>query len=46
MLLAGYLCFYLGGSIGLTVDLIISLAISDGVLIAEEVAVGLSGWFL
>ena len=42
MLLAGRPCFCLGGPVGLTVD----LAIGDKVLIAGEVAVGLSGWSL
>ena len=42
VLLGGYPCFYLRGSMGLTV----SLAIGGAVLMAGEVAVGLSEWFL
>ena len=41
MLLAGRFSFYLGGSVGLIIDLTIGLAISIVEFIAREVAVGL-----
>ena len=43
MLLAGHPRFYLGDSVGLTIGLIVGIAIGSMVLIAEEIAVGLSG---